>query len=120
MLSPHDEAWRDRRAEQLNNVRQVILVPRVGLAGVRVEQVVAGCKFESQACGAPDVCRVRVRNSQEHLDGAILTRLNVVGEVIMLRKREIIEKSRDKGRSKFLRQSTHSPGQRFSHARWDC
>jgi len=83
MLAPQDHRlWYG--AQQLDNVRQVVLVSAVRLAGVGVEQIVTRGQLKGQAGGAPNVGGIIVRRSQKHLDRSVLTRLNVLSEVMVL------------------------------------
>lgn len=67
-------------------MRQMVLVARIIFTRMRIEQVVACRKLKCKTRRAPNVGGVVVWNSEKHLDRAILTRLNVIGEVKMLEK----------------------------------
>lgn len=83
MLAAIDEARRNG-AQQLDDVRQVVLVARIILAAVRIEQIVAGGQLEGQTGRRPDVGGEIVRGAEQHLDGTVLPCLDVVGEVVVL------------------------------------
>ena len=71
------------RAEELDDVRDVVFVARVVLARVRLEQVVAGGQLERHARQAPQVGAGRVAGAEYHFERAVLTRLYVLGEVVI-------------------------------------
>ena len=61
------------------------------------------------AGGAPDVCRRAVPGSYQHLDGAVLPRLDVLGKVLMLRRegeerrREVMRRRERRRRREVMR-----------------
>jgi hypothetical protein len=63
----------------------VVLVPCVVLPGVWIEQIVPGGQFKSQTSYAPNIRCVVVRGSQEDFDRAILARLDILREVMILK-----------------------------------
>lgn len=67
----------------------MILVPAVRLTRMRIEEVIASGQLEGQARGAPDISGVIVRRTQQHLDRAVLTRLYVLGEMVVLQRTQI-------------------------------
>ncbi|RNA07690.1 hypothetical protein BpHYR1_027982, partial [Brachionus plicatilis] len=69
--------------EKLDDVGYVVLVARVVLAAVWLEQVVAGGQLERHACQTPDVGACCVARAQDDLQRAILPRLNVLGEMVI-------------------------------------
>mmetsp|Transcript_77467 Transcript_77467/g.230766 ORF Transcript_77467/g.230766 Transcript_77467/m.230766 type:complete len:263 (+) Transcript_77467:294-1082(+) len=68
-------------AQQLDEKRQVVLVPGVLLRGLGVEEVVASDQLEKHAGQGPDVRRGVVACVDDGLWRPVLPRLNVVGEV---------------------------------------
>lgn len=70
-------------AQQLDDVRQMVLVARVPVARVRLEQVVAGRQLEGHAGDAPHVGRGAVAGADQHLQRPVLARLYVLGEVLV-------------------------------------
>ena len=77
-------------AEELNDVREVVLVARVVLARVRLEEVVAGRHLESHARRRPDVGRGAISCAQQDLEAAVLSRLDVFREVVILLYKRIL------------------------------
>ena len=71
-------------ADELDDVREVVLVARVVLARVRLEEVVARRHLEGHARRRPDVGRRAVPGAQQHLEAAVLPRLDVLREVVIL------------------------------------
>lgn len=62
----------------------MILVAAVRLSCMRIKQIVASGQLEGQARCAPDIGGIVVWRTQQHLNRAILTRLYVLGEVMVL------------------------------------
>lgn len=52
---------------------------------MRIEQVITGRQLKRQACRRPDVGSEVVGGSEEHFDGSVLSRLDVVREVMILK-----------------------------------
>ena len=71
-------------ADELDNMREVVLVARVVLARVRLEEVVAGRHLESHARRRPNVGRGSISCAQQDLETAVLSRLDVFREVVIL------------------------------------
>ena len=71
-------------AEELDDVREVVLVARAVLARVRLEEVVARRHLEGHARRRPDVGRRTVPGAQQHLQAPVLPRLDVLREVVVL------------------------------------
>merc|ERR550517_2046530 len=71
-------------ADELYDVSQVVLVPRVLLPRVRLKQVVSSSEFKGHAGTGPDVSWGTIASSKQDLQGAILARLDVLGEVVLL------------------------------------
>ncbi|GMR43376.1 hypothetical protein PMAYCL1PPCAC_13571 [Pristionchus mayeri] len=76
------DSGRDR-PEQLDDVRQMIVVPRVVRTLVWLEEVVARGQLEGHARSAPNVGRRPVASADEHLQGSVLPRLDVLREVVV-------------------------------------
>lgn len=62
----------------------MILVPTVRLTRMRIEEVIACGQLEGKARGAPDISGIVVGRTQQHLDRAVLARLYVLGEMMVL------------------------------------
>ena len=73
-------------SHELYDVRDVVLVPAVVVARVGLEQVVARGQLEGHAGRGPDVCRGPVPGAQQHLQTAVLPGLDVLREVVVLRR----------------------------------
>ena len=83
VLAGHGDGGRDD-ADQLDDVCEVVLVPAVVLARVRLEQVVPGGQLEGHAGGGPDVCRGPVAGAEQHLQRAVLPGLDILRVVVVL------------------------------------
>ena len=83
VLAGHGDGGRDD-ADQLDDVGEVVLVPAVVLARVRLEEVVARRHLEGHARRRPDVGRRTVPGAQQHLQAPVLPRLDVLREVVVL------------------------------------
>ena len=83
VLAGHGDGGRDD-ADQLDDVGEVVLVPAVVLARVRLEQVVPGGQLEGHAGRAPDVCRGPVAGAEQHLQRAVLPGLDILRVVVVL------------------------------------
>ena len=83
VLAGHGDGGRDD-ADQLDDVCEVVLVPAVVLARVRLEQVVPGGELEGHAGRAPDVCRGPVAGAEQHLQRAVLPGLDILRVVVVL------------------------------------
>ena len=70
--------------DELDNVGQVVLVPGVVLARVGFEEVVAGGKLEGHTRGRPNVGGGSVPRTQQDLQTAVLPRLDILSEVVIL------------------------------------
>ena len=64
----------------------MVLIPSVVLARVRLKQVVASRHLKSHASGRPDISGRPVAGPQQHLQGPVLACLDVLGEVVVLKK----------------------------------
>ena len=75
----------------------MILVSGVILSGVWLEQVVTRRHFKGHARRRPDVGRCSVARTQKDLQGAVLARLDVFREMVILKKEEKIGFFKEKG-----------------------
>ena len=73
-------------SNQLDDMSEMVLVPRVVLPRVRLEQVVPRSHLKSHTCCGPDVRGRPVAGPQQHLQGPVLAGLDVLGEVVVLKK----------------------------------
>mmetsp|Transcript_41315 Transcript_41315/g.108513 ORF Transcript_41315/g.108513 Transcript_41315/m.108513 type:complete len:236 (+) Transcript_41315:431-1138(+) len=85
---PRQQQLRRHGAAELEHLRQVVLFSRHlrpvrGFAALRVEEVVPGHELVQHACQGPNIRGSVVARQQQDLRRSVLSRLNVVGEVLM-------------------------------------
>ena len=69
---------------QFCNMSQVILIPAIARARVRLKQKVSCGQFKRHACSRPDVRRWTVPCPYDNLQRAVLAGLDIVCEVVVL------------------------------------
>ena len=75
---------------QLDDVGEVVLVPGVVVPGVGLEQVVPRGQLEGHTGRGPDVCRRSVPRPQQHLQRSVLSGLDILRVVMILKMDKIM------------------------------
>lgn len=76
-------------SEQFDDVREVIFVTTELRGLLRIEKKIAGGQFERHAGSAPDIARRSILGAQQYLQTSVLSRLNVIGEMLVLKMRKV-------------------------------
>ena len=84
VLAGHGDGGRDD-ADQLDDVGEVVLVPGVVVPGVGLEQVVPRSQLEGHTGRRPDVSRRSVPRPQQHLQRSVLSGLDILRVVMILK-----------------------------------